>query len=68
MGPCLSLATSDRNVQFVELHEVPFPPPVDPRNVPSSMTLSVRGLTKRYGLGDAQITVLRGVDLAVAPG
>jgi putative ABC transport system ATP-binding protein len=32
------------------------------------MTLSVRGLTKTYGLGEAQITVLRGVDLDVAPG
>ncbi|MEI9952584.1 MAG: ABC transporter ATP-binding protein [Pseudomonadota bacterium] len=32
------------------------------------MTLSVRGLTKSYGLGEAQIAVLRGVDLDVAPG
>jgi len=32
------------------------------------MTLSVRGLTKTYGLGDAQVSVLRGVDLDVAPG
>lgn len=32
------------------------------------MTLSVRGLSKSYGLGDAKITVLRGVDLEVGPG
>lgn len=32
------------------------------------MTLSVRALTKTYGLGEAQITVLRGLDLDVAPG
>src|SRR4051812_13686205 len=32
------------------------------------MTLSVRGLTKSYGLGEAQIAVLRGVELDVAPG
>lgn len=32
------------------------------------MTLSVRGLAKSYGLGDARIDVLRGVDLDVAPG
>jgi putative ABC transport system ATP-binding protein len=32
------------------------------------MTLSVRDLTKSYGLGDAQIAVLRGVDLDVQPG
>jgi len=32
------------------------------------MTLSVRDLTKTYGLGDAKIAVLRGLDLDVAPG
>ncbi|HEX6241255.1 MAG TPA: ABC transporter ATP-binding protein [Polyangiales bacterium] len=32
------------------------------------MTLSVRGLTKNYGLGESEVTVLRGVDLEVAPG
>jgi putative ABC transport system ATP-binding protein len=32
------------------------------------MTLSVRGLSKSYGLGEAQIAVLRGVDLDVGPG
>lgn len=32
------------------------------------MTLSVRGLTKSYGLGEARIDVLRGVSLDVAPG
>ncbi len=32
------------------------------------MTLSVRGLTKSYGLGDAKIVVLRGVDLDLPPG
>lgn len=32
------------------------------------MTLSVRGLTKSYGLGDSKIAVLCGVDLDVAPG
>lgn len=32
------------------------------------MTLTVRGLTKSYGLGEARIAVLRGVDLDVAPG
>ena len=32
------------------------------------MILSVRGLTKSYGLGEAQIAVLRGVDLDVAAG
>ncbi len=32
------------------------------------MTLTVRGLTKSYGLGEAKIAVLRGVDLDVAPG
>lgn len=31
-------------------------------------TLRVRGLTKSYGLGEAEISVLRGVDLDVAPG
>jgi len=33
-----------------------------------TMTLSVRGLTKSYGLGEARIEVLRGVDLDVLPG
>jgi len=32
------------------------------------MILSVRGLTKSYGLGEAQIAVLRGVDLDVGEG
>jgi putative ABC transport system ATP-binding protein len=32
------------------------------------VTLSVSGLTKSYGLGEARIDVLRGVDLDVAPG
>jgi putative ABC transport system ATP-binding protein len=32
------------------------------------VTLTVRGLTKSYGLGEARIAVLRGVDLDVAPG
>ena len=32
------------------------------------MTLSVRALKKSYGLGEARIPVLRGVDLLVAPG
>ena len=32
------------------------------------MILSVRGLTKNYGLGEAQIAVLRGVDLEVGEG
>lgn len=32
------------------------------------MTLLVRGLTKNYGMGEARIAVLRGVDLEVAPG
>jgi putative ABC transport system ATP-binding protein len=32
------------------------------------MILSVRGLTKSYGLGEAKIAVLRGVDLDVARG
>lgn len=32
------------------------------------MTLCVRGLTKSYGLGDAEVEVLRGVDLDVAAG
>lgn len=32
------------------------------------MILSVRGLSKNYGLGEAQIAVLRGVDLDVAEG
>jgi putative ABC transport system ATP-binding protein len=32
------------------------------------MTLSVRGLTKNYGLGESEVAVLRGVDLEVAPG
>jgi len=32
------------------------------------MTLSVRGLSKSYGLGEARIEVLRGVDLDVAEG
>jgi putative ABC transport system ATP-binding protein len=32
------------------------------------MTLSVRSLAKSYGLGDARVTVLRGVDLVVGPG
>src|SRR6187200_2165109 len=32
------------------------------------MILSVRGLTKNYGLGEAQIAVLRGVDLDVGEG
>ena len=32
------------------------------------MTLSVRGLTKSYGLGETRIAVLRGVNLDVAPG
>ena len=32
------------------------------------MTLSVRGLTKSYGLGEARIVVLRGVDLHVESG
>jgi putative ABC transport system ATP-binding protein len=32
------------------------------------MTLSVRGLTKSYGLGDARIVVLRGVNLDVERG
>ena len=33
-----------------------------------SIILSVRGLTKNYGLGEAQIAVLRGVDLDVGEG
>lgn len=32
------------------------------------MTLSVRGLTKSYGLGETRIAVLRGVNLDVGPG
>src|SRR5688572_14318731 len=33
-----------------------------------SAALSVRGLTKGYGLGEARIEVLRGVDLDISPG
>ena len=33
-----------------------------------AVTLSVRGLSKSYGLGEARINVLRGVDLDVAAG
>ena len=35
---------------------------------PAGPALSVRGLEKRYGLGEAQVDVLRGVELEVMPG